>query len=323
MILDKDRIKTISIESYLKDRGFVFKKQHGLSVCTSPFSRDSNWSFKVYPTNTYFDYANGFGGDIIDLVSRMDNCSFVEALESLSKGDTDIYKPNYKELLKVKNKAGFDYRRFISHDANEILSIQGYANSRGIHSGYEYGKFFQMHDEEDEWVGIPALLFLHRDRDLKVTGGRFRAVPTPTLKHKFGTTKIFSSRGTMGWYVLENISDGFDVPEIYIIESETSANSLWEYYKSVNKSAIILSTGNVGVTPPIPDKYNEITNVNIIIDYDGDEKTYRQRLEEYKKFYADKLHLSVNYITLRLEKGDDINSLWSKDEMYVVSDLLL
>lgn len=80
-------IKQISIREYLKNRGILPKKDfdyYGMYFC--PFREDQNASFKVdYRQNIWYDFGTNEGGSIIDLVMKLDNCTFYEAATRLEK----------------------------------------------------------------------------------------------------------------------------------------------------------------------------------------------------------------------------------------------
>jgi hypothetical protein len=80
-------IKDINIKQYLNKKGINPKKdfQYYGMYC-SPFREDVNASFKVdYQLNIWYDFGTGDGGSIIDLVMKMENCSFHEAANKLEK----------------------------------------------------------------------------------------------------------------------------------------------------------------------------------------------------------------------------------------------
>jgi hypothetical protein len=113
------------------------------------------------------------------------------------------------------------------------------------------------------------------------------------------------------YYTLEYIGNKNSEPTIFFTESETSSNSLFNYLKSLNKiNFVVLCFGGVNSAPPIlPLKWGWCTkNRYILIDYDGNEKAYNERVNKLG-------HFDATDIKLALPKGEDINSLWMKDEM--------
>ncbi|KAA6312794.1 DNA primase [termite gut metagenome] len=80
-------IKQISIRKYLRGLGITPQrenKQQGMYY--SPLRKENHPSFKVdYHLNLWRDFGSGEGGSIIDLVMRMEHCSFHEAASKLEK----------------------------------------------------------------------------------------------------------------------------------------------------------------------------------------------------------------------------------------------
>lgn len=306
--------KQIDIKSYLQQRGFTFNAQN---FCSSPFSRDSNWSFKYYPnTNTFFDWSKGFGGDSIKLVMVMENVGFLDAVDLLMQGQYQVYRPDYKKADKVIEEK-FDVEKYITEDERECALIDEYARSRGIKRGFSYGVFFTRPSSDAVWTRNPALAFPLRDTNLKFTGIKFRRLPQGN-QHRDGTKgDRFSSRGRQGFYILENIISGsYEEPVLFLIESETSANSLWEYCCEIKKSAVVISFGSVGSKfDELPKPYQNLRNKRLIIDYDGNEELYQQRVKNFA-------HIDAKPLKLILPKGEDINSLYSSNQMFKISNLL-
>jgi hypothetical protein len=301
--------KSKDLKSYLQARGFTFNRS---DFCRSPFKRDTNWSFKYYPqTNTFFDWSKGWGGDTIKLVMLMENCSFADAVTHLTSSGLEPYQPNYKQIPKEVN-GPFDVSKFINDNSKECELIREYAASRHIRRGFECGIFYTKNDK-DEWVRNPSVMFVLRDKNLQPCGVKFRKVVQPQPGEE-----RFSSRGVQGFYILENIlSDTYDEPILFLIESESSANSLWEYCIEVKKSAVIVSFGSVGSQfEQLPIPYQNLKDKRLIIDYDGSEELYQQRLDNFK-------HLKeVKPLKIILPKGEDVNSLYSLKQMYKITNLL-
>ena len=78
-------IKQISIRKYLHDSGIHPVKDYryyGMYHC--PYRTDENASFKVdYTKNVWHDFGTNEGGSIIDLVMKIENCTFNEAVNRL------------------------------------------------------------------------------------------------------------------------------------------------------------------------------------------------------------------------------------------------
>jgi len=92
-----DEIKQINIREYLgqlnirpvRDYGY-----YGMYYC--PFRSDHNASFKVdYRKNVWYDFGTNEGGSIIDLVMKMENCSFNEAANRLESKHVCMHKSSW------------------------------------------------------------------------------------------------------------------------------------------------------------------------------------------------------------------------------------
>lgn len=306
--MEFSEIKKISIIDYLSQRGIVGQNKNSKWFCSSPFSRDTNWSFCVYPDNKFVDYSTGKSGDIIDLVQELENCNFIQALDHLKERNYIIIQPNYKQFKSRKSKLSFEYERYLNTNKSEIQRIEDYAYSRGITSGFEYGIFFEK--EKDIWTRKPSLMFLHQSEKGEITGAKFRKISWKEGENRFST------RGTLGLYVLENIiEDSFEEPILFLVESETSTNSLWSILKKDNINSVCLSFGGIGQIPrTVPKKYKNL-RLKIIIDYDGNEELYQERIKNY-------VHLKGEFVKLKLNKGEDINSLFCENKTNLITNLI-
>lgn len=302
----KEAARTVSILSYLGKQGIPYKKKGNLYLCSSPFSNDSNWSFTIYPSsNSFFDFSTRKGGDIISLVMAMEDVDFREAISRLTNSRFEKFVP----LPAKYEKKPFSIETYINYDLDEQRQIFKYAKGRGITEGFKFGVFFTKKDST--WLRHPSLLFPHADIASTVVGCKLRDI------NAVGDDARFYARGKLGFYILENLnSNMFGEPTVYVIESETSANSLWMHFKSIKHNAVVISCGAVSSVPEsIPDKYKEY-KLKIIIDYDGDEDLYTQRCELYN-------HLDGEHIRLILPKGEDVNSLWAKGKIKLISNLIV
>jgi hypothetical protein len=307
---DLNEVKQISILDYLSSRGFNIESKGSKLVCKSPFNRDTNWSCVIYPhTNSFYDWSAGFGGSIIDLVMAMDRCSVKDAIESLAQGNFQKYTPNYKSSKAITKKQ-FEYTRYLTTDPEEIKAIHAYAQSRKILGGFEYGVFF-VHDN-GSFQRKPSVMFLHRNAENQVVGAKFRDICPKDSSNRF------SSRGEMQYYILEYVDiENFGPPTLYVVEGEANANSLWQYCQDIRKNAVVISFGGVGNLPAsLPTKYLDIKDKRLIIDYDGSEDVYKERIEKYSDY-------GLNPLKLILDKGRDINSLYINNEMNLIKHLIL
>jgi len=310
-----DEAKDVSIKDYLEQRGIRVEKSGSKWFCSSPFSRDTNWSFVIYPNNTFYCWSTGRGGDIVKLVQHLEGVDFRTALEHLGQTEYKKYEINYVKFKEDEDFwKDFDYTKYLTRDENEKAAIISYGASRSIHSGYHCGVYFTRNFESGGWIRHPSLMFLHEDKDGNIIGAKFRQIPNADGTYNGAR---FSMRGRPGFYVLDTeVSEKYEKRIVFLAESETSSNSLWEYLSNKQVSAYIFSVGGVTSVPKeLPVKFQGL-ELRLIIDYDGDEKLYEERLKLYE-------HLDVKPIKIILDKGQDINSLYHNKEMWKIENLLL
>lgn len=313
--MELQEARDISIKDYLEQRGVRVEKAGRKWFCSSPFSRDSNWSFAIYPNNTFYCWSTGKGGDIIKLVQYLEGLDFKSALKHLEEREYKKYQVNYKKFKEDEDFwKDFDYTKYLTHDDKEKAAIISYGASRSIRSGFDCGVYFTRNFESNTWVRNPSLMFPHQDKDGNVIGAKFRSIPNDD--GSYNSTR-FSMRGRPGFYILNtNAPETFQRCICFLSESETSTNSLWSYLRDKKVPATVLCVGGVSSAPKeIPDKYKD-REVRLVIDYDGDEKLYQERLKLYE-------HLNVKPIKIILPKGEDINSLYHNGEMWKIESLLI
>lgn len=89
-IEDTDELRKISIVSYLENQGFMPakpKNSRGELMYLSPFRNETKPSFSVNTEkNLWYDFGNGNGGDIFNLVMKMWDVDFAAAKIILRKG---------------------------------------------------------------------------------------------------------------------------------------------------------------------------------------------------------------------------------------------
>lgn len=323
--------KGVSITDYLSQRGIRIEKSGSKWFCSSPFSRDTNWSFVIYPNNTFYCWSTGRGGDIIKLVQLLEGIDFVGALRHLEATSYQKYQIDYTKFKEDEDFwKDFDYTKYLTHNENEKEAIISYGKSRSIHSGYHCGVYFTRNFESGTWIRHPSLMFLHEDKDGNIVGAKFRQIPNELNPNVGSCDKQshsnadgtyngprFSMRGRPGFYILDTeIPERFTKKRAFLCESETSSNSLWNYFRDIQAPAYIFSVG--GVSSPPKELPNKIRNneISLVIDYDGDEELYQERLKLYE-------HLDVKPIRIILPKGEDINSLYHNGNIWKIEHLLM
>ncbi|MFA7583841.1 MAG: toprim domain-containing protein [Proteiniphilum sp.] len=83
--MNTDNIKKIQIRDYLKSRGYYPAREYsGYGMYRSPGRNETTPSLKVdYTRNLWYDFGSGEGGSIIDLVMKLEGCTFNGAIKHL------------------------------------------------------------------------------------------------------------------------------------------------------------------------------------------------------------------------------------------------
>jgi hypothetical protein len=273
------------IVSYLQSKGYTVTRVGQRYITNSPIKKlrygqnDSSPSFVIYGDGGAKCFSTGWYGDVVSL-SR----EFGEQVP--------IGLPEFKPLERIEKKPwpGEVPSYHLDITDRERSEIVQYATSRKITRGYIPAAFIEHK------VRYPSLLFVHQNERGEVCGGKFR-----TISGK----RRFTLRGVNGFYCLENL--GPIPPTLYLVESETSANSLWE----ITTNSVIVSAGGVDNVPDrLPERYQGLPGY-VVVDYDGNEALYQKRIKKYN-------HLGLKPLKLILPKGDDINSLYCKNEEYLI-----
>jgi len=115
-----NNVKNISIKRFLAERGIAPKQERGgYGMYLSPLREDHNASFKVdYRKNLWHDFGTGEGGTIIDLVMKMENCTFQEAASRLERKYADVQISKYAD-----NFSSFHGNKFSNKHENNIENI--------------------------------------------------------------------------------------------------------------------------------------------------------------------------------------------------------
>jgi hypothetical protein len=303
---DLEEVKKISIKQFLERIGISVTRKRKYFVARSPLSEDRDPSFTIYPENTFYDWSTGIGGTIIDLVMSLYRVTFKEAIKILENDSVKDLKITKQELPPIR-KQKFNIEMYYSKNATNHKLVRQYMEGRRItFDECNAGNYFVKHGHN--WKANLSLMFYHRDEFGNICGAKFRNIND---NDKSDQNTRWTSRGRLFYYTLEHITNPGITPAVFITESETSSNSLFNYLKELGKrNFVILSFGGVNSAPNIlPLKYEWINkNRYVLIDYDGDEILYTKRIKALE-------HLCSRDIKLVLPKGEDINSLWMADKM--------
>lgn len=124
------QIKQLSIHTYLSRRGIQPARENArCGFYLSPLRSEHTPSFKVdYAQNLWYDHGTGEGGSIIDLVMRLERCSFAEAMQSL--GSEEI-KP-IATVAPALASPTVPALRILSDMPLQHPALLGYLKERGI-----------------------------------------------------------------------------------------------------------------------------------------------------------------------------------------------
>jgi len=122
-------IKDIIIKQFLQNKGLNPSKDYGhYGMYNCPFREDRNASFKVdYQRNIWHDFGTGEGGTIIDLVMKIENCSFHETVNLLENKYADVQISSSAD-----NPFSFHGNRFSNNVESKIEYIIPITNSKLI-----------------------------------------------------------------------------------------------------------------------------------------------------------------------------------------------
>ena len=101
------------IEDIVPTRGITLVRSGSRLVGHCPMHQDSTPSFTVYPsTQSFFCYGCRTGGDVLNLIEWLDDCSFAEAVQTLqgtsSVSRTDRERPRVPTTVSHQRRQGRD-----------------------------------------------------------------------------------------------------------------------------------------------------------------------------------------------------------------------
>lgn len=128
--LSCERARAFPIEKALAKLGhFPTKENEKEAWFLSPLRSESQASFKVSKRlNRWYDHGEGIGGNVIDLICKMGQCTVKEALEFLEQDRNSFFfqqRPGFK--VEQQDKILVKEVKELTHDA-----LRGYLNYRHI-----------------------------------------------------------------------------------------------------------------------------------------------------------------------------------------------
>lgn len=302
------KAKSFPIEHYLNSIGVHISNGSGRKFfCLSPLTDEKTPSFRVdRSSNRFVDYSSGKKGDVIDLHMALSGDDFVRTVVYLSMKDIVPYATAIeRKPRKINNVEEFDVENFPGFNMtdHEMFSAYKYADSRLIL------RYCIKPIKVLERIGIA---FTHKWIYGGVSGFKVRFIDDQQPK--------FYMLGNTGFCCFESGSVKDNTP-LYICESETSSVSLFYFFLMNNFNAVVITAGGVyGVSSIksgyIPMNYSNLKDIRVIIDYDGDEEKYKERISQYEKFGGRDIRLVLN-------KGEDLNTLLVSGKIFDYKNVLL
>lgn len=235
-----ETLKQISIKRYLAENGIYPAREYATyALYKSPFRNERNASFKVdYKENIWRDFGSEEGGSIIDLVMKIKQCSFIQALRHLEEkaGLPLIVKPAFSppaesvgqmKLLRVEqylppHLATFIRERGIPYELEKEYLTAVYYDI----NGREYSAVGFKNDKGG---------FELRNRDFK---GCFPPKTITTFDHNTTTCNLF-----------EGFTDFLSYLTLYPMKEKSL---------SPESSVVLNSTGNLKKALPFLSRHTQI-----------------------------------------------------------------
>jgi len=158
--MDIKTIKNIPLSVVMDKLGLCIIRTYNSDLWyKSPFRKEQTASFKVdSKKNLYYDFGEGIGGNIFDLIMRLKECDFKEAVHFLRKefDSFSFHQPQSDiELKKKKNQKSYEIDQ-TKPLANFILI--GYLKSRKLNiefcKKYLVEVYYQLNDKKYFGIGF-------------------------------------------------------------------------------------------------------------------------------------------------------------------------
>lgn len=280
-------VRDISIIDYLSRKGFKITRRGNKWFTSSPYSNDRTPSFCIFPDNAFKDFSSGKAGNIITLAKF-----FGDDIR-----DLDNIKPWIAPKIVAKKPFNNSIPYYYTNiDESEKNQVQSYADSRKL-TNYISGTVKEF--REGNSTQMLSVIFPHQDLDGSISGAKFRFIQPLDSQR-------FTSRGVLGYYLLEPPHRAKD---FVLVEGEANCDSLYTYFQSVGRLAVVACSGGVHNIPKELPYRHKGMRVKLIIDYDGDEDKFNYRTAAYN-------HLNPEIIKIPLDKGVDINDLSIKGTLH-------
>lgn len=195
--MELQQIKHISIQNYLSKMGInPVRNRNYYGMYLSPLrTGDRTPSFKVdYNKNLWMDFGLGKGGSIIDLVMKLDNLSFKEALERLNEYNSgklvlipwfkSLSIQNTKPLITIQKVQPLSHPVLIRYLKSRKLNIE-------IASIYCKEVYYQIHHRNYYAVGFENNVKGYELRNPYFKGCTSKGITTITYDSGYNTCFVF------------------------------------------------------------------------------------------------------------------------------------
>lgn len=245
--MNTDNIKNIQIRDYLKSSGFHPAREYsGYGMYRSPFRDDSTPSFKVdYARNLWYDFGSDEGGSIIDLVMKLDGCTFNDAIEHLRE----------QPLIPMEEQRSFSFHRnseknsgitLIQDKPLEHPRLLEYLQSRKIDPGIAKEHCREIHYSVGENTYY-AIGFANNAGGYELRNPSFKGCIAPK-----DITHIRQKNGKENCFVFEGFMDYLSLLTMRKQLNPEYPNSNW------HDNIILNSTANLRKAIPLLADYEQV-----------------------------------------------------------------
>lgn len=253
------KAKQIDLVNFLKKTGYVPKKINNIDAWfLSPFRAENTPSFKVnINRNIWFDFGEGIGGNIIDFVVRLENCTVKAALIKLSQESFSFHKQI--NLHEIKNKYSINKITEISN--HNLIS---FINSRNINIEVAKKYCLQIHytfQNTSEYYGIG---FKNDKGDFEIRSKYFKGClgkkEITTINNNSKTIIIFESWSDFLSYLTLKI-DNENNENFIILNSTSMTNRVLSVLNNYEFIKLFLDNddaGNKATNSIINSTYNNV-----------------------------------------------------------------
>lgn len=197
-------IKQISIRTYLLRRGIQPARENARwGFYLSPLRSEHTPSFNVdYAQNLWYDHGTGEGGSIIDLVMRLERCSFIEAIQRLKadeieQDNTVSFSPNTTGrniVAPASDTPTVHALRILSDSPLQHQALLDYLKERGIDPSIAAEHCREVRYAVGDKTYF-AIGFLNNAGGWELRSERFKGSSTPknitTIDNGSGTIMVF------------------------------------------------------------------------------------------------------------------------------------